>query len=73
MTAQESVDSKYKDLDWRIASASGSSNCVQVALLGTAVAVRDSKNPTVVHHYSSSDWRSLVRKIKTAQELQAPS
>ena len=51
---------------WKKSSYSGNTgNCVEVAQLGQAVAVRDSKDPhgpvLVVGH---SEWRGFVRHLK---------
>ena len=53
---------------WRKSSYSGNSgNCVEVRIIGRAVAVRDSKNPhgpTAI--YTRREWRVLVRHLKAA-------
>lgn len=53
---------------WRKSSYSSEGsggNCVEVAFVGPAVAIRDSKNPTqpplVV---STADWRALLAAIR---------
>jgi len=53
------------ELEWRSASRCGGGNCVQVALVGDRVALRDSKNPghgMIV--YSRQEWREFVSAIK---------
>ena len=54
---------------WRKSSYSSSNgaNCVEVASLASAVAVRDSKNPdggTLV--LSPAAWRALIASVKTS-------
>ncbi len=51
---------------WRKSSYSGNSgNCVEVADLGQAVAVRDSKDPQgAVLVFAPSAWRALVQRFK---------
>jgi hypothetical protein len=53
-------------LQWRKSSYSGSgNNCVEVASMAAAVAVRDSKNPDGGHlAFDAEDWRAFVRSIK---------
>jgi hypothetical protein len=51
---------------WRKSSrSSGNGQCVEVAHLATAVAVRDSKDPDgpklIFTHY---DWRTFIRSVK---------
>jgi hypothetical protein len=54
---------------WRKSSYSsgqGSGNCVEVAAIAGAVAIRDSKDPDGPVHVMRSDaFRVLVRRIKT--------
>lgn len=54
-------------LTWRKSSYSqgGGNQCVEVAVMPGAVAIRDSKNPTgPVHIISRDDFRDLVARIK---------
>jgi hypothetical protein len=53
---------------WRNSSYSGNSgNCVEVANLGQAVAVRDSKDPRgPVLAVSRDDWTNFLTRIKMA-------
>jgi hypothetical protein len=45
--------------------SSGSGNCVEVAELGDAVAVRDSKNPGgPVLIFAPEEWRAFVGGVK---------
>ncbi|MEN3536079.1 DUF397 domain-containing protein [Microbispora sp. ZYX-F-249] len=53
------------ELEWRSASRCGGGNCVQVALIGDRVALRDSKHPD--HGMivcSRQEWRDFVAAIK---------
>jgi Domain of unknown function (DUF397) len=54
---------------WRKSSYSGNTgNCVEVADLGNAVAVRDSKDPSgSVLIVSHDKWRAFVRAVKTSR------
>jgi len=51
---------------WKKSSYSGNTgNCVEVADLGTAVAVRDSKNPDgPILLVPRDEWKALVRRVK---------
>jgi hypothetical protein len=51
---------------WRKSSYSGGGNqCVEVADLGAAVAVRDSKNPDAGHlAFSADNWRAFLSSTK---------
>jgi Domain of unknown function (DUF397) len=55
---------------WRKSSYSGhaNSNCVEVALAGRAVAVRDSKNRDDGHLvFASGEWRAFISGVKEGQ------
>ena len=56
---------------WKKSSRSngnGGNNCVEVAILDTAVAVRDSKNPSgPALIFDPSDWTEFVRSAKSGQ------
>jgi len=54
---------------WKKSSYSGNSgNCVEVAQLGQAVAVRDSKDPEgVVLVVERSGWRRLLFDLKNSR------
>lgn len=50
---------------WRTSTRSQTSNCVEVALLGGAVAVRDSKDhggPVLV--FAGSAWREFIAAVR---------
>ncbi len=51
---------------WRKSSHStAGNNCVEVAQAGTAVAVRDSKNPAAGHlTFGGNDWGTFLADIK---------
>jgi hypothetical protein len=55
---------------WRKSSRSGpySDNCVEVALVESGVAVRDSKNPAgAVLSFSPDEWRAFVDGTKNGE------
>jgi len=56
-------------LEWRKSSYSGSgNNCVEVATMAAAVAVRDSKNPDGGHLvFDAEDWKAFIRSIKRGE------
>lgn len=61
-------DPAVSRIEWRKASYSSSNGgaCVEVALVGNTVAVRDSKNPdgpTLV--FAPNDWKSFTAEMKT--------
>ena len=59
------------DLTWRKASYSGSNGggCVEVASTpGTAIAVRDSKDPDGPRlAFTPDDWRAFLGQVKNAR------
>jgi hypothetical protein len=62
----QSTEPNTGDLRWRIASASGGGNCVQVAALPDGIAVRDSKNPDgPPHFYGKREWRAFMAAIRS--------
>jgi hypothetical protein len=56
---------------WKKSSRSngnGGSNCVEVAVLDTVVAVRDSKNPTgPALMFNSANWTEFVNSTKAGE------
>ena len=57
----------FAGASWRKSSRSGpySDNCVEVALVESGIAVRDSKNPAgAVLSFSPDEWRSFVTGTK---------
>lgn len=67
MTTPEKADSTT--VQWRKSSHSGSgNNCVEVAGMAAAVAVRDSKNPDGGHLvFSAGDWKAFISSIKSGR------
>lgn len=59
------VKSSYSD--------EGGNNCVEIALAGNAVAVRDSKKPAAVLTFSPNSFSALVRSVTTDQDESCPS
>lgn len=53
-------------LEWKISSASGGTNCVEIAFSTGKVLVRDSKNRNDgALQFSSTSWRDFVAFSKT--------
>ena len=58
-----------KSVTWRTSRRSGSQgNCVEVARVGDAVAVRDSKDPTgPVLVFGSAEWAAFIAAAKDGE------
>ncbi|WP_432991120.1 DUF397 domain-containing protein [Dactylosporangium sp. CA-233914] len=58
----------FQHAAWRKSSRSngnGGANCVEVAVTGARIGVRDSKNPTgPVLQFTTTDWESFVDGTK---------
>jgi Domain of unknown function (DUF397) len=53
------------NVDWRVSKECGGSNCVQVAAIGEAIAVRDSKDPqSAILWYSTGEWKQFLAGVK---------
>lgn len=62
------VDESNDSLNWRKATTSGASECVEVAAVGRGMAVRDSKNPMGGKQvYSISQFSSFLEQIKAGR------
>ncbi|GAA4237104.1 DUF397 domain-containing protein [Actinomadura meridiana] len=58
------------DVQWRKSSRSGGQggNCVEVAALAPAVAVRDSKDPDGPRlAFGAGEWRAFTRRVKASE------
>jgi hypothetical protein len=58
------------DAVWKksVRSGGNSDNCVEVAFVGDAIAVRDSKNPTGgVLIYTQAEWDAFVGGVKDGE------
>jgi len=52
------------DLAWRKSSYSGNGNCVEVAVPGAGMAVRDSKDPKgPALHFTADAWTAFVTGV----------
>lgn len=50
---------------WFKSSASGATNCVEVALLGDEILMRDSKAPdTAVLHFGCAEWKAFLAGVR---------
>jgi hypothetical protein len=59
-------DSAPSALEWKISSASGGTNCVEVAFAPDRILVRDSKDRNAgALEFSSPSWREFVAFSKT--------
>jgi hypothetical protein len=57
-------DAPPSSLDWKISSASGGTNCVEVAFSAGTVWVRDSKNRgSGMLQFPSTSWRDFVAAV----------
>jgi hypothetical protein len=55
-------------VEWRKASHSANTNCVEVAFVGDHVAIRDSKDrhgPVLL--FSDAEWRSFVHGVRAGE------
>lgn len=56
------------NLNWRTSKSCTGGNCVQVAVMGSSVAVRDSKNPDgAILLYSASEWQEFLVGAKNGE------
>jgi hypothetical protein len=54
--------------EWRKSSASGSNNCVEVAVVGGAILVRDSKAAAgPVLTFSRSEWEAFLVGVRNGE------
>jgi hypothetical protein len=53
--------------EWRKSSYSNGADatCVEVSFRATGVAVRDSKNPGPVLHFTPQEWRVFLRGVRS--------
>ena len=68
-------DAPPSSLDWKISSASGGTNCVEVAFSAGTVWVRDSKNrDSGILQFPSTSWCEFVAEVnQAAGALTGPS
>lgn len=58
----------FDDATWRKATGSSDGNCVEVAMSGSAVGVRDSKAPADgVLVFDVAEWQALVAGIRSGK------
>lgn len=64
-------DTTFKDAKFRKASKSmfmGDNFCVEVAIAGDSVALRDSKDPSAGHHiFSHGEWDAFIDGVKKGE------
>jgi hypothetical protein len=54
--------------EWRKSSFSASTNCVEVAFVGDAIAVRDSKHPDgPALIYTRAEWDAFIGGVKDGE------
>jgi hypothetical protein len=62
------TDSRPSSVTWKTSSASGGTNCVEVAFVTDAVLVRDSKNRSgAVLRLSKGVWRDFITAQKSSE------
>jgi len=53
---------------WRTSSHSGSSDCVEVAVVAGGMAVRDSKDPEgAVLRFTAAEWRAFLAGVRDGE------
>lgn len=52
---------------WRKSSRCESQQCVEVALLDSGIAIRDSKDPQPRLVFDSSAWRAFIVTLRTGE------
>jgi hypothetical protein len=59
---------KSTGLQWRKSSRCDTASCVEVAVTGTGIAMRDSKAPHQSHlELSRQDWKAFVAGLKLGE------
>jgi hypothetical protein len=62
------ADAQPQHIVWQVSSKSNGSNCVEVALDGQAMLVRDSKNRSgAILSFKPSIWKVFIEEIKNGQ------
>jgi len=61
-------DNDSEPLSWRKSSASASGDCVEVALRGSSILLRDSKqrSPHILT-FTPSEWRAFVSGVRNGE------
>ena len=58
----------WSSADWRKSVHSGDGNCVEVAFVGDAVGVRDSKDRSgAVLQFTPSEWSAFVTGVRSGE------
>lgn len=63
------VTVQYDSLLWKKSTASGSGNCVEVALAESTIFVRDSKDPRLTLAFSAAEWKAFLSSVDSIQVM----
>jgi Domain of unknown function (DUF397) len=67
------LDMSNSDIKWQISSASGGTNCVEVAFVKQEVLVRDSKNRDgATLAFSKPIWREFISALSDHDKITQP-
>jgi hypothetical protein len=68
-TEEAQVDGDHTDARrWRKSSFSGSNDCVEVAIYGHEIGVRDSKRPSDISlMFNVNEWRAFLAGVRNGE------